>query len=286
MSIDRALAARLPALHEQQERQETANVLASDQAAAMGVTSRDWGDGLWSVRCGRAPHHEPGNQITGVTVDALDRLVAILPWFDEAGCACHVRLPGPVLEAKLGARMAGLGFVAHELEAWMAAPVATVEAAARSMRRADGPRPDIRPVTSARDVEAFLAALWVGWSIEGEARRAIAGAAMGPFPGPPWWRRYVAFVDGRPAAEAVMALFEEGVAYLADAATVPAFRKRGLQRALIARRAEDARAAGAEHLFGAVQYGDASWANMRALGLTEAYMTLRFRRPPAEARTA
>ena len=52
-----------------------------------------------------------------------------------------------------------------------------------------------------------------------------------------------------------------------------------LARGKVARRIEDARALGAHTVFGAVQYGDQSWANMRALGLREAFMTLRDRRP-------
>ena len=59
---------------------------------------------------------------------------------------------------------------------------------------------------------------------------------------------------------------------------MPRFRRQGIQRALIARRIADARAEGATTVFGAVQYGDQSWANMRALGLREAFLTLSFKR--------
>ena len=144
---------------------------------------------------------------------------------------------------------------------------------------------DIREVRGPHDLEAWGEAFVGGWAIEDPALQQVALAAMAPWPGPAPWRRYTAFVDGEPAGEAVLALFGE-VAYLAEAATVPRFRRRGIQRALIARRVEDARNAGASTIFGAVRYGDQSWANMRALGLREAFLTLSFRRrQPAQPST-
>ena len=62
---------------------------------------------------------------------------------------------------------------------------------------------------------------------------------------------------------------------------MPRFRWRGIQRALIAHRVADARAAGAKVIFSAVKYGDGSWANMRRVGLREAFLTLSYRRPAA-----
>ena len=60
----------------------------------------------------------------------------------------------------------------------------------------------------------------------------------------PWFdsldrRFYLAYVDGQPAAEA-MVHWRDDVAYLESAGTRPEFRRRGLQRALIRRRIADA----------------------------------------------
>ena len=46
-------------------------------------------------------------------------------------------------------------------------------------------------------------------------------------------RRYLALMEGQPAASAELVL-HEGVGYLSNAATLPSFRRRGLHRALIA----------------------------------------------------
>lgn len=263
--------AELPGVHEQQERLETGNILAAGLGEALGIATRDWGDGLHSVRCASVPAHQPGNQITGVHPRHLARLPELLEWFDAVGANTFLRWPGPAVDHASGQALAALGFGVHELEAWLSAPIDAVHV--------DAAAHDIRELAGPDDVAAFAEAFLGGWGVRDPELRRVALAAMAPWPGPAAWRRYTAFVDGVPAGEAVLAHFGE-VAYLAEAATVPAFRRRGIQRALIARRIADARAAGATTVFGAVQYGDQSWANMRALGLREAFLTLSFRRLP------
>lgn len=56
-------------------------------------------------------------------------------------------------------------------------------------------------------------------------------------------------------------------AYLADAATDPAYRGRGCQLALIARRITDAHAAGCRQVFGQMSFGGTSQRNMERGGL-------------------
>lgn len=268
--ISRELAARLPRVHEWQERMEAQNVLAAGLGAELGVQTRDWGDGLWSVRTAAQPEHPPGNQLMGVEAHHLSELGPIIDWFDAGGAAMHLRLPGPAIDGDPGPTLAEWGFAAHELEAWMAAPIGRLDV--------DATGHDIREVEDRKTLADFGEAFVAGWAISEERIRRIALAAMAPWPGPRPWRRYVAYVGGQPAGEALLVLDGE-LAYLAEAATVPAFRRRGVQRALIARRVADARAAGARVVFGAVLYGDQSWSNMRALGLREAWLTLSFRRP-------
>ncbi|TNE88391.1 MAG: N-acetyltransferase [Deltaproteobacteria bacterium] len=271
--IDRTLAACLPGLHEAQERLETGNILAAGLGDELGIATRDHGDGLWQVRCASAPNHHAGNQVMGMRAEHLARLPAFTAFADEAACALYLRWPGPTADDDVAKPLAEHGFGLHVLEAWMAAPIASlaVDAAAH----------DIREVDSEAATRDFATAFTGGWQIKAELQR-VALAAMAPWPGPAAWRRYVAYVDGEPAGEALLTQIGE-VAYLAEAATVPGFRKRGIQRALIARRIADARASGATTVFGAVQYGDQSWANMRALGLREEFLTVGFKR---EARTS
>ncbi len=271
-----SVAARLPGLHETQEQREGRNVIAA-AASDFGVSEKDWGDGLWAIRTATSPKHGPGNQLTGLT--ALDLtperlhgiLTEVVPWFDEVGSGCRVRLLAAELDEDLGRTLASAGFVVEEVEAWMAAPLDALEV--------DGPTIDIRVADDRSSLDDFMQAFCAGWKVTTAQGRAIASAALTPIPGPSFWRRYVAYLDGQPAGEAMLAWFDD-VAYLAEAATSPAHRRRGVQRALIARRLADARALDCEYVFSQVQYGDASWANMRGRGLREANMTVAFRRPP------
>jgi len=267
MSVPDDLAARLHRLHEAQERTETGNLVAAGLGERMGVQIREWPDGRWAVRSAGAPRHQPGNQITGLTAEHLDELPSIVGWFREVGATLHLRWPAAQVGA-VGARLASLQLYAHEVEAWMAAPLDDIRVPAAPH--------DIVEVGSPAELADWTTAFVAGWGIDDPAMREVAAGAMAPWPAPAGWRRYLARVDGRPAGEALLVMFDD-VAYLAEASTAPPFRRRGIQRALIARRVDDARAAGARYVFGGVGYGDASWSNMRAMGLREASITVTFR---------
>jgi ribosomal protein S18 acetylase RimI-like enzyme len=62
-----------------------------------------------------------------------------------------------------------------------------------------------------------------------------------------------------------------GDAYLADSAVDPAFRRRGVHRALLDARCTDAAAAGAQTIFSGADYLSASARNMQRKGLSLLY---------------
>lgn len=86
------------------------------------------------------------------------------------------------------------------------------------------------------------------------------------------WRRapgttlYLATVDGAPAATAVLTV-DGGVGYLADAATLPEYRRRDLQGALIRRRIRDAAAAGCDVVCSQATFAGPSHRNLQRHGL-------------------
>jgi hypothetical protein len=61
---------------------------------------------------------------------------------------------------------------------------------------------------------------------------------------------------------------------------MPAFRRRGLQVALIQRRIADAMALGCRIIFGGAEYASQSLANQMACGLAIAYTAARWKQPP------
>ena len=124
---------------------------------------------------------------------------------------------------------------------------------------------EIAQVDSAAVMEEFLDALLAGWGIPAE-HHAGAKANMRGWLDVPDWRMYLARVDGRPAAAAKLFL-HDGVGYLADAATDPAFRAQGLQTALLRHRAAVAAQSGAELIYSQAAFGSISHRNMERIGL-------------------
>lgn len=84
----------------------------------------------------------------------------------------------------------------------------------------------------------------------------------------PQWRLYLASIDSQPAAVGAMHLADR-VGSLSGATTLPAFRGRGCQTALLARRITDAAAAGCDLVVS--QAGGSSQRNMERLGMRMAY---------------
>lgn len=87
-------------------------------------------------------------------------------------------------------------------------------------------------------------------------------------------RKYIAFVDGQPVGTAIMWDRPLGCV-LASGATRPAFRRRGVQRALLARRVRDA-GEGRLALVGAMP-GTQSYRNVMRMGFVPLYSTLSLR---------
>ncbi len=96
--------------------------------------------------------------------------------------------------------------------------------------------------TDAIPPDLFAGVLNRGWELaEDHGRGRLYAAVIGL----PDWTHYVAYLEGTAAAAAVL-YRHHGVAVCVIAATIPAFRGRGLQTALITRRLDDAVAAGCD----------------------------------------
>jgi GNAT superfamily N-acetyltransferase len=87
-----------------------------------------------------------------------------------------------------------------------------------------------------------------------------------PWLGQPGWSLYLARAEGRAVATAIL-FVSKGVGYLADSATDPAFRGRGIHSAQLRRRAQDARAAGVEFVCSGADFLSTSHRNMERVGM-------------------
>ena len=77
---------------------------------------------------------------------------------------------------------------------------------------------------------------------------------------------YLARVEGRPAAAAILYM-QDDVGYLADAATDPVYRRRGLHAALLRRRMRDAHDAGAAFVVSGADFLSTSHRDMERAGM-------------------
>lgn len=123
----------------------------------------------------------------------------------------------------------------------------------------------IELVTTADGLEDYLDAYVAGWCIP-EKHHAQFKRNVRPWLEQSGWSLYLARVNGRPAAAATLYVYG-GVGYLADSATDPSFRRRGLQIGLLRRRMHDAGLAGADLIFSGAEPFSSSHRNMERVGL-------------------
>jgi hypothetical protein len=200
----------------------------------------------------------------------------------------RARLPSPLFNRTFGmARLAGEILDATVPGAYLQVPPALLDASGRSLLDARGFQPRTRWVKLTRPpgalapVESSLRIVEADASqadVFGKTLCAAYGMPEGLAPwnaalvGRPGWRCYLAVDGDVPVGTA--ALFLDGdVAWLGAAATLPTQRRRGGQRALIARRVADAGAAGARLLVSETGLApdNPSLRNLLAAGFVVAY---------------
>ncbi|MGF1483288.1 MAG: GNAT family N-acetyltransferase [Opitutales bacterium] len=121
------------------------------------------------------------------------------------------------------------------------------------------------------NLETFIETLLDGYSVD--LGREIAYRNMRRWLEFPEQHLFLARLKQRPAGVGV--LYVDGAtAYLAAAATIPAFRGRGVHSALIAHRALVAKELGANVLYGGAYFGTTSMRNQQAAGLALVYPRL------------
>jgi ribosomal protein S18 acetylase RimI-like enzyme len=175
----------------------------------------------------------------------------------------------PVLEMIPGHYVASLGRELTRSEYFQSGFHVSLIGEPASAPRADEPL-TIEPVTAA-NMEDFLDAYVAGWGRIAEKDQAQFKVNVRPWLNQSGWLLYVGRLNGQPAAAATLYL-KEGVGYLADATTSPAFRRRGFQSALLRRRISDAAAAGADIVFSGAAPFSTSHRNMERIGMRVQFM--------------
>jgi hypothetical protein len=200
---------------------------------------------------------EPFCRVVGLRPGHTEHIEPLVRWYYERNIKPTFEVvPGQYVES-LGRELSRLGLYQSGFHASLIGKPAAAMPAEGDVR--------IEPVTTARLMEDYLEAYVAGWGIA-EKNRTQFKSNVRPWLEQPGWSLYVARVNGHPAAAATLYV-QDRVGYLADSATDPAFRCRGLQFALLRRRMRDAGDFGADLVFSGAAPYSSSHRNMERAGL-------------------
>lgn len=201
------------------------------------------------------------NTIHLLSGDDIAGLTEIIPIYRQANIKLRAEIVPGDLTAPLAMALMGAGMAQQEFGAAnYRLPAPDLQASP-----ADSEVDEIRP----EDFDTFLETFLTGFEFPQEMHPA-AKRNMQHWIEQPNWRLYLARMSGQPAAAAVLSHFD-GIAYLAAASTIPRFRNKGCQLALIARRIADADLLGSRLIAGQCGFGSSSHRNMQRAGMELAY---------------
>jgi ribosomal protein S18 acetylase RimI-like enzyme len=196
------------------------------------------------------------NSVVGLRAGHEQQIEPLIAWYRGQGVEAQFETVPGYYDPALGRELVRLGYFQSGFHTSLVCdPDLALPAAAQGVA--------VERVADAAALEEFLDAY-------------IAGRALLDGPGfkvnvRPWlqepgWQLYLGRSQGRPAAAAILYLHDK-LGYCADATTNPAFRGRGLQTALLARRIADARAAGVDFLCSGAEFLSQSHRNMERVGM-------------------
>jgi GNAT superfamily N-acetyltransferase len=221
----------------------------------IGVTIRSFeGGAALAARDLRVPSF---NGVLGLRSGQRNLIAPLTQWLREHGAEIRFELAAGDDDPEVGLELAGLGLYQSGFHAALIGEPDANETTAGEV--------SITRVLSATDVEDFLAAYVAGWRVP-EAARQQFKANVRAWPEQPGWTLYVARIDGKPAGSAIL-FMHEGVAYFADCAVDPAFRRRGVHAARLRRRWREAREARADCVCSGAAFLSTSHRNMERAGM-------------------
>jgi hypothetical protein len=226
----------------------------------MGAEVRRVGE-AWAFRVQGLPMAS-FTRVVGLEGDQADQVQPLADWFRDYGSIGRFEIAPDEAIDQLGPALTAAGYAHSSFHA-------TLYGSPHAEARPVPPGVEIEVVGDPETMEAFLDVYAAGWAVPEAAREGFKANVRG-WLGLPGWTLYLARCDGQPAGEAILYM-HDGVGYLADGAVHPAFRARGLHRAMVDRRREDARAAGADVICVQAAYLSTSHRNMVRAGLALLY---------------
>jgi len=135
--------------------------------------------------------------------------------------------------------------------------------------------PDDVLVRETDDLEGWIDTLFAGFEVGGPTP-LMQRSDFATWPEIPGTTMYLAEIDGV-VAGAAGGVIADGFGYGATAATIPAFRRRGIHAAFLARRMTDTAKAGCELFISGAAFASTSQNNMERAGLRLAYTNTQWR---------
>ncbi len=237
-------------------------IIAARPGNPMGAEVREFDGGAVAMRAPGFPGSSY-NHAYGFSDEHLEAIPALLAWYQAGVGGAFALAPGPET-VKTAGLLADAGFRMTSFHATMFGPA--------DLPSADGPGVEIELVTDEAALEPFGDVYQRGW---GQDFRI----PMRPWLTAPGWRLYLGRVEGKPAGAAILYL-DGDIGYLADGAVDPDFRQHGVHRALLDRRVDDARAAGATRIVSGCNYLSGSHRNQLRKGLSLLYTEVFWTLPP------
>jgi ribosomal protein S18 acetylase RimI-like enzyme len=197
------------------------------------------------------------SRVVGLRAGHEQRIEELVSWYREQGIKPTFEMVPGHYAASLGRELTRFGFFQSGFH------VSLIGEPVRTARTDDSLT--IERVATADTMEDYLDAYVAGWGLA-EKDRAQFKVNVRPWLNQSGWSLYVGRLDGQPAAAATLYL-KDGVGYLTDATTSPAFRRRGLQSALLRRRISDAAAADVDTVFSGATPFSTSHRNMERAGM-------------------
>jgi len=197
------------------------------------------------------------SRVVGLRAGHVQQIEPLVHWYREHATKPTFEMVPGHYDASLGRELTRLGFLQSGFHVSLIGEPRRLDHSIDDI--------DIVLVVTPQAMEDYLEAYITGWGIP-DKDQAQFKANVRPWQQQPGWSLYLARIHGKPAAAATLFL-KDGVGYLADAATAPVMRNRGLQTALLKRRVSDACAAGADVVFSGAAPFSTSHRNMESVGL-------------------
>ncbi|PYE50506.1 hypothetical protein [Deinococcus yavapaiensis] len=182
---------------------------------------------LFAHRVATLPHLPWYNSVVGLNDLTCPALDDVLSLYTSSGITPSVSVWATRLTPTVGAALFDRGFTPCGVGA-------TLYATATAPRTVTVPGVMVRELAAGEEMETFNEVLLSGYAFTHPAQRALAVLEHNA----PDVRRYLAVVEGEPAAVATLYVHDE-TAFLTGATTLPAMRGRGAQMALIRARLAD-----------------------------------------------